>query len=860
MCPDIQYVATVSQFSTKLIQKSAFIPQIIMNDTGAFFIRWIPALFNEQVRKNYELLIQRCPDKIVTHNEHPIRKEAQVASLISAFISDAIHPSPYHTDPVKTSSDKDIYNLFFRKEPFRTLPLTAQVPIAIRNWLSNFYFSKRDHTLYLMIKEEGLENFSININVGMENKALPIPLLTALKTKNTTLRSALLSNISLLCSYIPCLATVIDTQKAALLNFESFGELFLKIFPIMQVIGVEVILPKSLKNALHPKLNLKLTSKKKTQSRGQSLLNLATLLDFNWQVAIGEKIISPEAFKQLLTTSRGLIRFGDKYLVLEEAEIKALLKKLNALPEKLSNFDLLQATLGHEYEGAIVSLDEPLQKFILQAITPSLPQAPPCNLKAQLRPYQIKGFNWLLQNINAGFGSILADDMGLGKTLQIITTLLHLKNNNHLNNENQALIVVPTSLISNWCKEVAKFAPDLTISPYYGNKRELSATSDIIITSYGIIRRDSKNFNEKSWLLMIIDEAQNIKTPTAAQTKQVKLIDARHKIALSGTPVENRLSEYWSIFDFTNAGYLKTIGHFNKHYSIPIEEERDGHCLERFKKITAPFILRRVKSDKSIIGDLPQKIEKNQYCSLTTEQAALYEEVVNNAWQSIESSEGMARRGLILKLITSLKQVCNHPASFTKKKLNFKTSTAQETVIQQSGKLQALQELLSEIELSEEKTLIFTQYVEMGILLQQVLSTEETRIPFLYGDLSRTERDAIIESFQTSNATRILIVSLKAGGTGLNLTAANHIIHYDLWWNPAVEAQATDRAYRIGQNKNVMVHRLIVSGTFEEKIDALIQSKKELADLTLGKGESWITEMKPSELHELIALRKATTD
>ncbi len=383
---------------------------------------------------------------------------------------------------------------------------------------------------------------------------------------------------------------------------------------------------------------------------------------------------------------------------------------------------------------------------------------------------------------------------------------------------------------------------------YHGQNRELASDYDIVITSYGLARLDKKEFNKIRWFLLVIDEAQNIKNPTTEQTKAIKSLSAQHKIAMSGTPVENRLLEYWSIFDFTNKHYLGTPKQFKDLFASPIEKERDKDCLERFKKITSPFILRRLKSDKSIIQDLPDKIENNRYCSLTAEQAALYQEMVDLSLKKIETSEGIERKGLILKLINALKQICNHPSQFGKKK---------KARIEQSGKMEMLEEILIEIENVAEKSLIFTQYVEMGDIMAQLLEEKfQNPIPFLHGGLSRKARDEMVHQFQNSASVRILIVSLKAGGTGLNLTAANHVIHYDLWWNPAVEAQATDRAYRISQEKNVMVHRFLTTGTFEERIDEMIQGKKELANLTVGSGENWITEMSTEQLRDLLALRK----
>ena len=410
--------------------------------------------------------------------------------------------------------------------------------------------------------------------------------------------------------------------------------------------------------------------------------------------------------------------------------------------------------------------------------------------------------------------------------------------------------MVPKSLLTNWSRELDKFAPDLVYSIYHGPKRKLSEVEEgeVVLSSYGTIRSDGEKLSKLKWQVLVIDEAQNIKNHSTAQTKAIKSIKAPLKIALSGTPVENRLSEYWSIFDFTNKSFLGSAKFFNDYFARPISFERDHQKLEAFRKLTQPFILRRVKSDKSIISDLPEKVENNQYCSLAKEQAAVYENVVDRALKQVEESDGIARKGLVLKMMTALKQICNHPYQYLKEGPRNP---------QHSGKLQLLLGLLSPIVESGEKTLIFTQYKEMGELLVEFLAKELSTTPlFLHGSQSRKQRDELVHAFQNFHHHKVFILSLKAGGTGLNLTAAQNVIHYDLWWNPAVEAQATDRAYRIGQQRNVMVYRLLSRGTLEERIDEMISSKRELAELTVGTGEKWLGELNNKELRELVKLSK----
>ena len=363
-----------------------------------------------------------------------------------------------------------------------------------------------------------------------------------------------------------------------------------------------------------------------------------------------------------------------------------------------------------------------------------------------------------------------------------------------------------------------------------------------------MVRQDFDILNDLNIFLCVVDEAQNIKNPSTKQTKAIKALEAKHKMALSGTPIENRLAEYWSIFDFINKGYLYTLRIFNEMFIKPIENEHDKESLEAFKKITSPFILRRHKNDKNIINDLPDKFVNDIYCNLTVKQAAMYEETLNVLLRDVEQSEGIARKGLVLKLITSLKQICNHPAQY---------SNSKNMSIDESGKMEVLISILDNILDNDEKVIIFSQYVKMGEILKKLIEKEfNEEVLFFHGQLSRKKRDEMVDKFQNSSENRIMVLSLKAGGTGLNLTAAQNVVHYDLWWNPAVENQATDRAYRIGQENNVMVYRFITRGTFEERINQILMEKIELAEIAIDSRESFITEMSNDDLNEMLKLRR----
>ena len=507
------------------------------------------------------------------------------------------------------------------------------------------------------------DDFEVEIKVSLDEQKNPVSVQEALSKKDT--RLATLSSLSLLMEYMPELSDIIDKNIKLIFSLDDFAPLFLKILPILKAMGISVILPKALRKIFTPKLNLNLKSKDKVSEDRVSFLNLEELLSFNWQIAIGDKNISISEFKKLLREYKGLVKLADQYILLDEKEMEALLKQIDKLPDHLSHADLMQAVLAGELDDANVQIDEQIAK-LLQKLSDYEPVLIPDNLNATLRPYQERGFNWMVQNMDIGFGSILADDMGLGKTIQVISVILHCKNQGLLSDQ-KVLIVAPTSLLSNWQKEIEKFAPELEVLIYHGSERNFKGSYDILITSYGLLRRDKVKFKQE-WFMLVIDEAQNIKNANTEQTKSIKSIKAKYKIAMSGTPVENRLLEYWSIFDFSNKGYLGKIPQFKKRFAKPIESDRDKDVLERFKKVTRPFLLRRLKSDKSIIKDLPDKIQNTRYCHLTPEQTAIYQEIVNKTMRAIEDSEGIERKGLVLKLINSLKQICNHPSQFMKKK------------------------------------------------------------------------------------------------------------------------------------------------------------------------------------------------
>jgi SNF2 family DNA or RNA helicase len=443
--------------------------------------------------------------------------------------------------------------------------------------------------------------------------------------------------------------------------------------------------------------------------------------------------------------------------------------------------------------------------------------------------------------------------MGLGKTIE---TLALIQQEWRSGEKRPVLLICPMSVVSNWKKEADRFTPELPVMVHHGIERTKgdefkteAVRQAIVISSYALLHRDFEILKGVSWAGVVLDEAQNIKNPETKQARAAKGLKADYRVALTGTPVENNVGDLWSIMEFLNSGFLGTQAEFKREFFIPIQAGRDQEAAECLRKLTGPFILRRLKTDKSIISDLPEKMEMKVFCSLTKEQASLYEAVVKDTLESLDKTEGIQRKGLVLATLSKLKQVCNHPAQFL---------GDHSPIPGRSGKLARLTEMVEEMIEVGDRALIFSQFTEMGSILQKHLQENFGReVLFLHGGVSKKGRDRFVERFQADgDSPHLFILSLKAGGTGLNLTRASRVIHFDRWWNPAVENQATDRAFRIGQTKNVQVHKFICAGTLEEKIDEMIERKKEMAGRVIGTGEAWLTELSTAEIKSLFALRK----
>jgi len=621
-------------------------------------------------------------------------------------------------------------------------------------------------------------------------------------------------------------------------------------------------------------------------------VGLSTLVDYRWQIAVGETTLTLEQFELLAAQHSPLVRLNGRWVEIRPEDLKAAVRFIGEHPGgqmevgralRLAYASDIRETgvpiLGMEATGWVAKV------FTDAGTNQTLPILnPPASFVGTLRPYQVKGLSWMAFLDALGLGACLADDMGLGKTIQLLALLADERERADLAaaagvqspRPGPTLLVVPMSVVANWVHEARRFTPTLKVLVHHGADRDLgdrlfekAMASDMVVTTYALAHRDREHIEKVGWWRVVLDEAQNIKNPSAKQTRAVHAIDAPRRIALTGTPVENRLGELWSIMDFLNAGYLGSGGEFRRKFAVPVERYHDKHKAAQLRGLVQPFVLRRLKIDPAVISDLPEKVETKEYCYLTPEQAGLYQTCVTDMLGAADKATGIQRKGLVLAGLIKLKQICNHPAQFLKERSDEAGEGGGEggapgvPLPGRSGKCQRLIEMLEEVLAGGDKALVFTQFRQMGELLAGMLRRAFDReVLFLHGGTTAAERQRMIEEFQgePGSAPRtggppIFILSLKAGGVGLNLTAANHVFHFDRWWNPAVEAQATDRAYRIGQTRTVQVHKFVAGGTLEEKIDAMLEEKMVLAAEVIGSGEAWLGEFTTSQLRDLLTLR-----
>ncbi|MEH1011704.1 DEAD/DEAH box helicase [Micromonospora sp. CPCC 206060] len=649
------------------------------------------------------------------------------------------------------------------------------------------------------------------------------------------------------------------TPEALELDTEGAHRFLREGAPLLHAAGFGVLLP-GWWGRPAARLGARLQARSRTAPgtvAAASRLGEATLVDYRWELALGDHPLTAEELAALAELKTPLVRLRGQWVELDPRRLRAGLRLLRSggrstvaellqLARSVQDDPQAPPVLEVTADGALGDLLAGRAEQRLTAL-----DEPP-GFTGTLRPYQRRGYAWLAFLASLGLGGVLADDMGLGKTVQLLALFAA-----DPPDTGPTLLVCPVSLVGNWQREAARFTPNLRVHVHHGTERargdrfaEAARAVDLVLTTYAVAARDAVELAGIGWHRIVIDEAQAIRNAATRQAEAVRAIPARHRVAVTGTPVENRLADLWSIMEFTNPGLLGGATGFRKRYAEPIERHGDDEAAERLRRLTGPFVLRRLKTDDSIITDLPEKLEMEVLCNLTTEQAALYQAVVDDMLARIESSDGIERRGLVLATMTKLKQVCNHPAQL------LRDGSA---LPGRSGKLIRLEEILDEVLAAGEKALLFTQYAEFGQMLRGHLSARTGReVLYLHGGVGKAERDALVARFQTDGGPPLFVLSLKAGGTGLTLTAANHVVHVDRWWNPAVEDQATDRAFRIGQRRRVQVRKFVCAGTVEERIAELIGTKRGLAAKVVGTGEQWLTELSTSELREVLSLRPGT--
>ena len=852
--PTFIYMNALTHFVLKLIEKLYFIPTVKKHN-NMFRIVYEPIISNNQLARIINIFEENIPDDLFIKGDKP-------KNFVNDFIYNYLNYVIYKFLSIKAYKFKDVKSGTYMIKDLEQRAVMKGNDIAenIAQWFDELYLGKYDVIPFFQI--EKIEDELFRLKVHIRNRKTDETVLIDELYKDGEVFGANASDIARIVEkqlnyairYMPELEELFeDEEKLYLdLNLNEVYKIITQTAYYLQKAQIEVILPKELVNIVVPRasINAKVKSARSQDladifnNTASSGITLDDILDFSYEIAIGNEKISLEEFNKLVENSNGLIKYKNKYVLIDKDESKKIFEQVaKANFKNLSRMELIHASMSGQLQQYEFDYDEAFAK-IIQDFTKPVEVTVPETLKGELRPYQQTGLKWLWTNVSKGFGVCMADDMGLGKTIQIISLILKLKEDNQL--QKPVLVICPTTLIGNWMKELQMFAPRLDAVVYHGAERQLDVKHDIILTTYAIMRIDVDELKKHNWGMIIVDEAQNIKNPDTAQTIAIKMLKADIKVAMTGTPVENRLTELWSIFDFINRGYLGTLKEFQKSYAIPIERFKETSRAAKLRMSVSPFVLRRLKTDKNVISDLPEKMVLNEYCYLSKPQAVLYEKTLNEMMEKISGFTGINRRGNIFKLITALKQICNHPYQFLK---------GGDISRELSGKMDKCISTVESILEHGEKTLIFTQYKEMGDILCKIIADECNTEPlFFHGSLTVPQREQLIEKFQTDPECKIMILSLKAGGTGLNLTSATNVIHYDLWWNPAVEEQATDRTYRIGQDKNVMVHRMITLGTFEEKIDEMLKSKKELADLAVYEGEKIITELSDEEIYEIFTL------
>jgi SNF2 family DNA or RNA helicase len=892
------FLATVAQFGLELVANGRILPALVPV-ADQHFARWRPILTPDDSNRCQQLLSIAPPacrawTQTARNNEHA--PPNTVRSLVETVVDTMARRSCPSLLPASRSRRSTTYltswlEALSSDDALVDFPDTELASLAaeIDEWRTGALgLSRKVRTCFRLVPPsdevmQQVSNAPWVLEVLLQSVNDPSLVITAAEVWSDSKDTKLLPDIDVSAAEVllrdlgrasrlyPEIETLLQASQPESLQLDTTQavEFLQGAAPLLERAGFGVFMP-SWWGSKRGRLNARLKTKSRSASANTSsgLLGLDGIVDYQWEVALGDDKMSAQELQQLVALKQPLVQVRGEWVMLNESDLAAALaiaKGGAAGRERMTAGDALRIGLGLQdtdlglpvtdieadgWLGDLLSADDQRVEEIES----------PQDFEADLRPYQLRGLAWLAFHDRLGLGACLADDMGLGKTAQLLALLEHereAKETARRSTKNApvgpTLVVCPMSVVGNWQREAERFAPKLRVHVHHGAGRmtgdnfvDTAIDVDVVITTYQLAARDRKLLEKIDWNRIVLDEAQNIKNPQATQSRAVRALPSSRRVALTGTPVENRLSELWSIMEFLNPGLLGTATAFRKTFAHPIEREQDEDAAERLRRLTGPFVLRRLKTDRSIITDLPEKLEINMYCNLTREQASLYKAVVDDMLKRIEKAEGIQRKGLVLTTMLRLKQICNHPAQFL---------ADGSRLAGRSGKLERLDEVIDEVIADQERVLVFTQFAAMGTLLHDYLQSRlGADVAWLHGGVPKKKRDEMVERFQADDGPPVFLLSLKAGGTGLNLTAANHVVHFDRWWNPAVENQATDRAFRIGQKRNVQIRKFITVGTLEERIDQMIEQKKALAERIVGAGENWLTELSTSALRDVISL------
>ncbi len=903
---DIRFWAAMSRLAVELLADQRFVPSIVQVEGGPLRGRWVPWLADSELADRLNLLVKAAPPVIfsavdVGEKDHWTILESALESMIDALVRKVLQKEDYieAIEDREPLGDRHVAWLGGLLSSVDEIPSSQETKVELlrgaRMWLGGLQDPAHGRAVALCLElNEPMDGIIDTQTVDMSSLTWPFSFhlvvtddppivvdaeqiwadggggrLVDVVGADETPGDLLLAELARVERIWPRMKSVLEEADPTGLELTTAeAHAFLsEIRPILLEAGIDVLAP-SWWGTTSSRIGVRMLVEPSGEAEGTPPMGLASLVRYAWEISIGDENVGLEELRRLAESGVPLVRIGDQWVEIRADDFEQAKVFLDRHPggEMTLGEALRLAGGGDEDEDMLpISgmkcsgwIKELLGEDADDEVATSIEQ--PEKFRGTLRPYQQRGLSWLAFLDRFGLGACLADDMGLGKTIQLIA-LLQYERAKSDRRPGPTLLVCPMSVMGNWKRELERFAPELMVKIQHGPERStgddfwrLTQSADVIITTYALVSRDIDHLHPIEWERIVLDEAQHIKNPPTKQATAIRSLKARHRVALTGTPVENRLTELWSIIEFCLPGFLGPQGEFRRRYAVPIERHADEEKVGKLRSMVGPFVLRRLKTDPGVADDLPPLVETRQHVPLTPEQARQYDLVVEDMLKKVDEATGIRRRGLVLSGLVELKQICNHPSHFLKETSNDPSAPR---LSQRSGKAIRLVEMVEETLAAGDKSLIFTQYRQMGHLLDTILRQEFDIDPlFLHGGTPQGKRDQMIDRFQTEDAIPVFVLSLKAGGVGVNLTAANHVFHFDRWWNPAVENQATDRAFRIGQTRTVNVHKMITTGTLEERIDQMIEQKSDLAKRIIGTGESWLTELSSSQLREVLALRE----